>query len=141
MPLTIKPTARGILRRQVLAQLSGIGDIHIALADGQWATAQTLRRRYENCLRLLDDLGWREDDPADECAITMEPVPLMRVLARLHERASEEESSGGGGDRRGARRAVGVGPDRRHLRRPPPQPRRRRPHGRGARVMSPSPPS
>ncbi len=90
MPLTIKPTARGILRRQVLDQLSGIGDIHIALADDQWATAQTLRRRYENCLRLLDDLGWREDDPAEEFAITMDPLPLMRVLARLHERASEE---------------------------------------------------
>jgi hypothetical protein len=90
MPLTLKPTARGILRRQVLDQLSGIGDIHLALADGQWATAQTLRRRYENCLRLLDDLGWREDDPADEFAITMDRLPLMRVLARLHEHASEE---------------------------------------------------
>jgi hypothetical protein len=41
-------------------------------------------------MRLLDDLGWREDDPADEFAITMEPVPLMRVLARLHERCGEE---------------------------------------------------
>jgi hypothetical protein len=90
MPLTIKPTARGILRRQVLDQLSGIGDVHIALADDQWGTAQTLRRRYENCLRLLDDLGWREDDPAEEFAITMDPLALMRVLARLHERASEE---------------------------------------------------
>jgi hypothetical protein len=49
-----------------------------------------LRRRYENCLCLLDDLGWREDDPADEFAITMDPLPLMRVLARLHERATEE---------------------------------------------------
>jgi hypothetical protein len=57
MPLTIKPTARGILHRQLLDQLSGIGDVHIALADDQWATAQTLRRRYENCTRLLDDLG------------------------------------------------------------------------------------
>ncbi len=90
MPLTIQPTARGILRRQVLDQLSGIGDVHLALADDQWATAQTLRRRYENCLRLLDDLGWRDDDPAEEFAITMDPVPLMRVLARLHERATEE---------------------------------------------------
>lgn len=90
MPLTIKPTARGILRRQVLDQLSGIGDIHTALADDQWATAQTLRRRYENCMRLLDDLGWRDDDPAEEFAITMDRLPLMRVLARLHERASEE---------------------------------------------------
>jgi hypothetical protein len=82
MPRTIKPTVRGVLRRQVLDQLAGIGDIHLALADDQWGTAQTLRRRYENCMRLLDDLGWREDDPADEFAITMDPLPLMRVLSR-----------------------------------------------------------
>lgn len=42
-------------------------------------------------MRLLDDLGWREDDPAaEEFAITMEQVPLMRVLARLHERCGAE---------------------------------------------------
>ena len=90
MPVTVRPIARGILRRRLLDQLSGVGDVYVAVADDQWGTAQTLRRRYENCMRLLDDLGWREDDPAEEFAITMEPVPLMRVLARLHEHASEE---------------------------------------------------
>jgi hypothetical protein len=88
--LTLKPTARGLLRRQVVAELSGIGDIYIAANAGQWGTALALRRRYEDCVRLRDDLGWREDDPAEEFAITMEPVQLMRVLARLHERGSEE---------------------------------------------------
>jgi hypothetical protein len=90
MSVTLKPTARGLLRRQVLAELSGIGDIYIAANANQWGTALALRRRYEDCMRLLDDLGWREDDPAEEFAITMEPVPLMRVLARLHERCGEE---------------------------------------------------
>ena len=52
-------------------------------------------------MRLLDDLGWRANHPAEEFAITMEPVRLMRVVARLHERAGEalelhiEESVGG----------------------------------------------
>ncbi|MDO8209114.1 hypothetical protein [Conexibacter sp. CPCC 206217] len=41
-------------------------------------------------MRLLDDLGWREDDPAEEFAITMEQIPLMRVLARVHERCGED---------------------------------------------------
>lgn len=40
-------------------------------------------------MRLLDDLGWRGDDPAEKFAITMDPIPLMRMLARLHERAGE----------------------------------------------------
>ncbi len=90
MSVTLKPTARGLLRRQVLAELSGIGDIYIATNADRWGTALALRRRYDDCMRLLDDLGWREDDPADEFAITMEPIPLMRVLARLHERCGEE---------------------------------------------------
>ncbi|MBB4661438.1 hypothetical protein [Conexibacter arvalis] len=90
MALTIKPAARAVLREQLLTELSGIGDIYLAVGEAQWGAALSLRRRYEGCMRLLDDLGWREDDPAEEFAITMEPAPLMRVLARLHERAGEE---------------------------------------------------
>lgn len=89
MPVTIRPNARAVLRRQLLSELSGIGDIYLAVEAGDWATARTLRRRYEDCMRLLDDLGWREDDPAEEFAITMDPVALMRVLAQLHQRSGE----------------------------------------------------
>lgn len=90
MSVTLTPTARGLLRGQVLAELSGIGDIFIAADAGQLGMALALRRRYEDCMRLLDDLGWREDDPAEEFAITMEPIALMRALAPLHERCGEE---------------------------------------------------
>lgn len=90
MALTIKPTARAVLRERLLTELSGIGDIYLAVHEAEWGTALSLRRRYEGYMRLLDDLGWREDDPAEEFAITMEPIPLMRVLARVHERCGEE---------------------------------------------------
>lgn len=89
MPVTLRRSYRDILRRQVITELTGIGDVYLALDGDQWGTAMTLRRRYEDCMRLLDDLGWRETDPGEEFAITMDPVPLMRVLARLHERAGE----------------------------------------------------
>lgn len=46
MPLTIKPTARDILRRHVLDQLSGIGDIHIALAQERVGQTAGLHRNY-----------------------------------------------------------------------------------------------
>lgn len=101
MPVTIRRSYRDVLRRQVIAELTGVGDVYLALDADQWGTALTLRRRYEDCMRLLDDLGWRETDPGEEFAITMDPVPLTRVLARLHERASEalelhiEEAMGG----------------------------------------------
>jgi hypothetical protein len=89
MPVTIRRAYRNVLRREVLTELTGIGDVYIALDSGEWIHALALRRRYEDCMRLLDDLGWREDDPAREFAITTDPSPLMRVLARLNERANE----------------------------------------------------
>lgn len=89
MALTIKPTARLVLRRQLLAELSGIGDVYLAVQADQWATALKLRERHEDLMRLLDDLGWRADDPAQEFALTTEPARLLRCLARLHERAGE----------------------------------------------------
>ncbi len=89
MPVTLRRVYRDVLRRQVIAQLTGIGDIHLALNADQWGTALALRRRYEDCMRLLDDLGWQENDPAEEFAITTDTVPLLRVLARLHEGAAE----------------------------------------------------
>lgn len=44
MSLTLKPTARRLLRRRVLAELSGSGDIYIAANAEQWGTALALRR-------------------------------------------------------------------------------------------------
>jgi len=90
MALTIRRAQRDVLRQQVISELTGIGDIYLAVHEDQWGTALSLRRSYEGCMRLFDDLGWREDDPAEEFPITMEPAPLMRVLARLRERAGEE---------------------------------------------------
>lgn len=69
MPVTLRGSYREILRRQVITELTGIGDINLALDADQWGTAMTLRRRYEDCMRLLDDLGWREADPGEEFAI------------------------------------------------------------------------
>lgn len=89
MPLTLRPAYRAVLRRQLITELTGIGDVYLAVEADQWGTALALRRRFEDCMRLLDDLGWREDDPAEGFAITMDPIALMRVLARLHERAGE----------------------------------------------------
>lgn len=89
MPVTLKQSHRDVLRRQVITQLTGIGDIYLALDGAQWTTALGMRRRYEDCMRLMDDLGWEENDPAEEYAITIDTIPLMCVLARLHEGAAE----------------------------------------------------
>lgn len=89
MALTIRRAQRNLLRQQVITELTGIGDIYLAVEADQWATALKLRERHEDLMRLLDDLGWRADDPGREFALTTEPARLLRCLARLHERAGE----------------------------------------------------
>ncbi|MDO8210092.1 hypothetical protein Q7L65_06735 [Conexibacter sp. CPCC 206217] len=83
MPVTIRRAHRDVLRRQVIAELRDIGEIHLMLDTGKGPLALGLRRRYEGYMRLLDDLGWREDDPGEEFAITTDPIVLMRVPWRL----------------------------------------------------------
>lgn len=89
MALTIRRAQRDVLRQQVVTELTGIRDIYLAVQADQWATALKLLERHEYLVRLLDDLGRRADDPAEELAPTTEPARLLRYLARLHERAGE----------------------------------------------------
>lgn len=89
MALTIRRSRRDVLRQQVIAELADIGNVHLAVVADQWGTALRLRERHEDAMRLLDDLGWRADDRAEEFAITIEPARLMRCLARLSDRAEQ----------------------------------------------------
>lgn len=88
-PLAIRRAQRDVLRRQVITELTGIGDVYLAVEAGQWGTALRLRERHEDAMRLLDDLGWREDDPAEEFAITTDAARLTRCLAQLGDRAAQ----------------------------------------------------
>jgi hypothetical protein len=44
--------------------------------------ARKLRQRFGLGMRLLDDLGWGEDDPGEEFAVTMELAALERSVQR-----------------------------------------------------------
>lgn len=86
-PMTIRKVERDALWQLIHMLLASIGDIFAAVDAGEVNEARMLRHRYRDLMRLLDDLGWRQDDDGVEFAITMDPDPLMRALARLHERA------------------------------------------------------
>jgi hypothetical protein len=55
--------------------------------QGDYATARRLRREFEEDLRLLDDLGWAEEEPADSFELTMAPDELASAMRRLHDEA------------------------------------------------------
>jgi hypothetical protein len=90
MPIFLDREQRDAIRRALLINLSGVGDIRLMLMNEDWARARRFRMEFEDDMRLLDDLGWGDDEPGERFEVTMEPVALRRLIARLHELASTE---------------------------------------------------
>ncbi|MDW5593411.1 hypothetical protein VSS74_03620 [Conexibacter stalactiti] len=89
MSITLRRAHRDVLHAAVVADLSGVGDIYAALSQGDVEEARKLRQRFGLGMRLLDDLGWGEDDPGEEFAITMEPAALATALRHLNAVAAD----------------------------------------------------
>ena len=84
MDLVIGRQARDALYSVIVGEVASIGDISIYLSTKEAAHARRLRRRYEQDMRLLDDLGWDEDTDGDEFVITMPSETLRPTLERLY---------------------------------------------------------
>jgi hypothetical protein len=82
--IAIDRQQRDAIYEEVTNHLTGLGDVHINIRQGDYAAAQRLRREFEEDLRLLDDLGWAEDEPAESFELTMPTDELARVIRRLH---------------------------------------------------------
>jgi hypothetical protein len=84
MGITIGREQRDAIYEEVLTDLSGIGDLWIAFAEGDYETARRYRRRFEDDMRLLDDLGWEnEPGPAAVFELTMSAAVLGRVAGHF----------------------------------------------------------
>jgi hypothetical protein len=84
MPITIGRDERHAVREALLNDLARIGDVELAIQKADYATARRLRQEIEEDFRLLDDVGWGEDDPAATVALTVPLDDLARTLRRLH---------------------------------------------------------
>jgi hypothetical protein len=89
MPITITRAHRDALYEELLTDLTGVGDIYLALSNRDSELAQRLWRRYEPELRLLDQLGWSPVEPIERFAIDLPREVLVRALAGLQERAEQ----------------------------------------------------
>lgn len=84
MPYIITREQRDALHGEATTDLAEIGDIHLALENDDYRLAQTLRRRYEPLLLLLDQIGCEPqppDDGPDAFEIAM-PAPQLAAAAR-----------------------------------------------------------
>jgi predicted DNA-binding WGR domain protein len=87
MAITIDRAQRDAIYTQVVTDLSGVDDISHLLRKGDIAAALRHRRWFEDDMRLLDDLHWERDTPAEQFELTMPTVDLARLFGRLNDEA------------------------------------------------------
>ncbi len=85
MAIKINREQRDAIYDEVVLDLHGIGDIAIALDGDEYDIARRYRRRFEDDMRLLDDLGWEPDQrDRDEFELTMPADDLARVVGHFN---------------------------------------------------------
>lgn len=83
---TISGKQREAIYEFVLERLGRLADLPLVVKQEDFDTARRLARELSGDLRLLEDLGWGEDERR-EVALTMPPEGLAETLRRLHEDA------------------------------------------------------
>jgi hypothetical protein len=87
MTVTITRAQRDALYEEMLTDLTAVGDIYLALNNGDGARARRLWRRFEPELRLLEQLGWNPVEPLERFTIDLPHEVLVRALGVLQDRA------------------------------------------------------
>jgi hypothetical protein len=77
---------RASVRAGIVGRLAQLGDVHTTLSRCDEFTARRVIREHRDYLRLLDDLGWAEQDPRPWFPITMPATAFGRALAQLARR-------------------------------------------------------
>ena len=79
--ITIDSEQRDGLYELVRNHLGSVGDLFVALErDKDFATAERLGFEFAEDFRLLQDIGWGEDDDRTEVEQTILPHDLIEVL-------------------------------------------------------------
>lgn len=87
---TITGEQRDAIYELLSDRLSGLDDVWKALrCQRDFAAAERLGREFRRELRLLDDLGWPEEDDRELVELTMPAQELAPLLARLQGDAAE----------------------------------------------------
>jgi hypothetical protein len=81
---TIDRDQRNGLYELVRNHLGSVGDLWDALErDKDFVTAERLGLEFGEDFRLLEDIGWGEEDGREEVELTMPTHDLMEALKRL----------------------------------------------------------
>jgi hypothetical protein len=87
MAIEIGREQREAIYEELMDELTGSGDIWTEVQAGKYEAARRTRRRLEDDMRLLDDLGWEPEQDREVFELTMPPADLARALRVLGENA------------------------------------------------------
>jgi hypothetical protein len=87
MGVMLDGSQRDAVYQFVLFDLSGIGDMMTLVRGGNLDRAQGLRQRFEQDMRLLDQIGWEPKGRKVAYAITLASDELRAIFRRLLGRA------------------------------------------------------
>lgn len=89
MSVSISGEQRNALYKELMAHISGVDDLRLAIEEEDFPKADRLAREFVDDLRLiLDGLGWG-DQSSDSVELTTPPADLRRILERLRGQAAE----------------------------------------------------
>jgi hypothetical protein len=89
MAITLDHSQRDGVHQFVLHDLGNLGELALALGQGEVHRAQDLRKRFEEDLRLLDEIGWEKKADRNEYLVRMDFDELRSVFTRLRELTTE----------------------------------------------------
>ena len=88
MALVLNRAQRNAVYRFVVSDLARAGCVAAALEEGEIATAERLRRQFDQAVRLLDQIEWIHAGSRDRYEVTLAEADAQGLFERLHEDAT-----------------------------------------------------
>lgn len=95
MTLSLTRTQRDALHRTALDELADASGVPNLIRAGEAERARFFGLYFSALFRLLDDLGWSEQDEREAFELTLPPDQLERVAERLLDYADQTPADGG----------------------------------------------
>lgn len=89
MTVMLDRSQRDCVHLYLLAEITEISELVMALRNDEVDTAQRWRRWIEEDWRLLDEIGWEKSGTAEVYPITLPASEIREVFGRLHDMARD----------------------------------------------------
>lgn len=87
MEIALARYQRDELHKELVDDAGAVGELTNHIRDGELALARRLRCRFEEDMRLLDQIGWEEKSRMELYTVTLPPEEIRSIFQRLLDQA------------------------------------------------------